>query len=141
MSESVGVPSPLGDAIAREAKLFAQRKNVEYEGWPHDAPLWRISQDIRAEPLLRRDVQISAYHVFEKGESLFFIPSLQRLEGKDWNGISLHGESAISYPLRELYPASGTLEETCEKLKILIEYAWLRATLFKESDLEINNVR
>lgn len=62
-------------------------------------------------------------------------------KGMEWNGISLHGEAAISYPLRKLYPASGTFEETCEKLKILIEYAWLMATLFRESDLEVKSVR
>lgn len=140
MSQLVEVSSDLGDAIAREVRLFAQRKNVKYAFWPHDAPRWTVSQEVHAEPLLSRDVQISAFYISEKGESLFFIPSLQRLEGKEWNGISLYGESAIRYPLRELYPLSSTLEETCEKLRILIEYAWLMATLFKESDLKSGDV-
>jgi hypothetical protein len=40
------------------------------------------------------------------------------------------------YPLKQMYPRRGTEEETFEKIRIILGYAWLVGELLAEEDLK-----
>ena len=131
----------LGQLIAKEVKAFGDQAGRRSTLYHQDADIWWVEKGEEGQSGdLLRQVQISVFRERGGDEYVFFMPQLLRWEGGNlreggrWK--TARPDAWMRYPLKQLYPRRGTEEETREKIKIILEYAWLAAELLIEEDLK-----
>ena len=132
----------ISDLVSKAVVDFAKAKNIDYDLWYHDEPLWQVWR--KSSDNFYQQVQIAAFLVPE-GEQLFFIPQAYRFDATRREATPQPDKGNIqTIPFRELYifaPAIPNERPRLDEKEIITEItknlgiAWGVAESFKTSDL------
>ena len=122
----------LGPLVAQAVKAFAQERDLRYELWYQNAPVWLVWQEIKADNYIR-EVQVSAFRTSD-GEALFFIPHAYQFEDQKLRTTPSTPVNVVQRPLQAFY-ANLDVDTILQEIQTLLAQAWTNVEAFKKSAL------
>jgi hypothetical protein len=91
----------LGPIIAQAVQAFAQERDLRYELWYQNAPVWLAWQEVRPDNYVR-EVQAAAFRTRD-GEALFFIPHAYQFDDEKLRTTPPAPTNVVQRPLQAFY--------------------------------------
>ena len=122
----------LGPSIAKAVEAFAQEHDLQYELWHHNAPIWLVWQDVKADNYIR-EVQVAAFRT-KDSEALFFIPHAYQYEDEKLFATPTAPANVVQRSLQAFYE-NLDVETIRQEIQKLLAQAWSGAEALRKSDL------